>query len=418
MSIQSKVKGWVRGFLAIAVLCAASSAQAAVWPTQNQWNMAWEKKYQEWVAENMTTDFFMNPQKPVYYKISHDCADSIYFMRMAFAYENKLPFAINNIMKKGKLLSNDMRNWDRENKVNRVRKFMQYVADRVGTRSLHLDSFPVALADIKAGDLYVQPGAHSYIITGITDTGVTSIVSSTTPSSPKHMVRLFAYPFFIPQDKAKMRDGYRRFKWPQNIKKPMQQQPGYSNEQYVIAEQVKYNYVAFTDIIAKKLRRRAEPLQEKTTRVLYGLCAFAKERVNYVNDGLNQLRRIRAGGRQCMNRSEYDYYSTPSRDKRLKMYFNEVEKIAYAGGSLRRDEVSIELLARAIFHPQIPNHLNAELDRFCGLAAYPTNQKKFINLRQLWSNLKAGKVSSDPHASIANRWGLGATNHRATCPTY
>ncbi len=418
MRIQSKVKGWIQGFLAIVVLCATSSSYAAVWPTQNQWNMAWEKKYQEWVAENMTTDFFMNPQKPVYYKIAHDCADSIYFMRMAFAYENKLPFAINNIMKKGKLLSNDMRNWDRENQVNRVRKFMQYVADRVGTRSLHLDTYPVALADIKAGDLYVQPGAHSYIITGITDTGVTSIVSSTTPASPKHMVRLFAYPFFIPQDKAKMRDGYRRFKWPQNIKKAMQQQPGYSNEQYVVAEKVNYNYVAFTDIIAKQLRRRAEPLQEKTTRVLYGLCAFAKERVNYVNDGLNQLRRIRAGGRQCMNRTEYDYYSTPSRDKRLKMYFNEVEKIAYAGGALRRDEVSIELLARAIFHPQIPNHLNAELDRFCGLAAYPTNQNKFINLRQLWSNLKAGKVSSDPHASIANRWGLGATNHRATCPTY
>ena len=418
MSIQSKATRWIQGLLVFVVMFAASSAHAVVWPTQNQWNMAWEKKYQEWVAENMTTDFFMNPKRPVYYKMPHDCADSIYFMRMAFAYENKLPFAIHNIMQKGKLLSNNMRNWDRENQVNRVRKFMQYVADRVGTRSLHLDTYPVALADIKAGDLYVQPGAHSYIITGITDTGVTSIVSSTTPASPKHMVRLFAYPFFIPQDKAKMRDGYRRFKWPQNIKKTMQQQPGYSNEQYRVAEQVKYNYVAFTDIIAKKLRRREEPLQEKTTRVLYGLCAFAKERVNYVNDGLNQLRKIRAGGRQCMNRSEYDYYSTPSRDKRLKMYFNEVEKIAYAGGALRRDEVSIELLARAIFHPQIPGHLNAELNRFCGLAAYPTNQKKFINLRQLWSNLKAGKVSSDPHASIAHRWGLSSTAYQAKCPTY
>jgi len=418
MSIQFKAKTWLQGLLVVCLFTAASSVQAAVWQTKNQWSMAWEIKYQEWVAEKMTTDFFMNPKTPVYYRMAHDCADSIYFARLAFAYENKLPFVINNIMQKGKLLTNDMKNWDRENPVNRVRKFMQYVADRVGTRSIHLDTYPMALADIKAGDLYVQPGAHSYIITGITETGVTSIVSSTTPASPKHMVRLFAYPFFIPQDKAKMRDGYRRFKWPRNIKKPMQQQPGYSPEQYRVAEQVKYNYVAFTDEIAKKLRRRPEPLQEKTTRVLYGLCAFAKERVNYVNDGLNQLRRIRAGGRQCMNRKEYDYYSTPSRDKRLKMYFNEVEKIAYAGGGLRRDEISIELLARAIFHPQIPGHLNAELNKFCGLAAYPTNQNKFINLRQLWSNLKAGKVSSDPHASIENRWGTGSTPHRATCPTY
>jgi len=417
MCNKNQAKGWLAALLLL-LMSLASSAQAAVWQATQQWSPAWETKYQAWVAENWTTDFFMNPKKPVYYRMAHDCADAIYFMRIAFSYENKLPFAINNIMRSGELLTNDIKRWDKLPEMQRMRKFMQYVADRVGTRSLYLDTYPIALADIKAGDLYVHPGSHSYEITGITETGVTSIMSSTTPASPKKMVRLFAYPFFIPQDKAKMRDGYRRFKWPQNIKKPMQQQPGFSAEQYHIAEQVEYNYVAFTDIIAKKLRRRPEPLQEKATRVLYGLCAFAKERVNYVNDGLNFLRKIRAGGRQCMNRTEYDYYSTPSRDKRLKMYFNEVEKIAYAGGALRRDEVSIELLARAIFHPEIPEHLHAELDRFCNLAAYPSNQKRFINLRQLWSNLKAGKVSSDPHAPIENRWGLSSTPYRASCPTY
>lgn len=417
MCNQKNTKKWLSALLFLAVFI-ASSAQAGVWQAKNKWSTAWETRYQHWVAENWTTDFFMNPRKPVYYRVPHDCADAIYFMRMAFSYEHKLPFAINNIMRPGQLLTNDLKTWDRLPEGQRVRKFMQYVADRVGTRSLYMDTYPIALADIKAGDLYVQPGSHSYEITGITDTGVTSIMSSTTPASPKKMVRLFAYPFFIPQDKKNMRDGYRRFKWPQNVKKPMQQQPGFSNEQYRIAEQVQYNYVAFTDIIAKKLRRRPEPLQEKTTRVLYGLCAFAKERVNYVNDGLNYVRKIRAGGRQCMNRTEYDYYSTPSRDKRLKMYFNEVEKIAYAGGALRRDEVSIELLARAIFHKEIPGHLHTELNRFCGLAAYPTNHNRFINLRQLWSNLKSGKVSSDPHAPIANRWGLTNTPYRATCPTY
>ena len=151
MNIQFKAKVWLQGLLVLLMFSAGSSAHAAVWQAKNQWSMAWETKYQEWVAENMTTDFFMNPKKPVYYRMAHDCADSIYFMRMAFAYENKLPFSINNIMQKGKLLSNNMRNWDRENPVNRVRKFMQYVADRVGTRSLHLDTYPVALADIGTG---------------------------------------------------------------------------------------------------------------------------------------------------------------------------------------------------------------------------------------------------------------------------
>ncbi|WP_022950767.1 hypothetical protein [Leucothrix mucor] len=418
MANQRRVKNWLAGLVFLLSATGMSNAVAGVWTAQNQWSQAWEVKYQQWVAQNFKTDFFMDPKKPAYYQLSHDCADAIYFMRLAFAYENKLPFAINNIMRKGEFLDNNMRTWDGQSEVQRVRSFMKYVADRVGTRSLHLDTYPVALADLKAGDVYVEPGSHSYILTGITETGVTSILSSTTPASPKHMVHLYAFPFFIPQDKANMRDGYRRFKWPQMVAKPMQQQPGFSAEQYQIAENVQYNYVAFTDIVAQKLRRRPEPLQEKATRVLYGLCAFAKERVNYVNDGLNHLRKIRSQGRQCMNRTEYDYYSTPSRDKRLKMYFNEVEKIAYAGGALKRNEISIELLARAIFHPEIPGHLNAELNKFCGLAAYPTNQNRSINLRQLWGNLKAGRVSSDPHASIENRWGLSSTPYRATCPTY
>jgi len=418
MYTNNQLRDWVRGFILLLVLAGASSANAAVWKTKNQWSNAWETKYQQWVAKNFKPNFFMDPSKPVYNRMAHDCADSIYFMRLAFAFENRLPFAINNIMRKGELLSNNMRNWDRLPQQQRVRKFMQYVADRVGTRSMHLDTYPVALADIRSGDLYVQPGAHSYIVTGITDTGVTAITSSTTPASPKNMVQLYAYPFFIPQDKKTQKDGYRRFKWPQHVKKPASKQPGYSNEQYRIAEKVNYNYVKFTDEIAKKLRRRPEPIKEKTLRVLYGLCAFAKERVNYVNDGLNQLRKIRKAGRQCMNRAEYDYYSTPSRDKRLRMYFNEVEKIAYASGALKRNEISAELLARAIFHPEIPGHLNGELSRFCSLAAYPTNQNRFINLRQLWQNLKAGKAISDPHATIDQRWGIGDKPFKATCPTY
>jgi len=39
------------------------------------------------------------------------------------------------------------------------------------------------------------------------------------------MIQLYSFPFFIPHDVNGMSDGYRRFKWPRNIRKPMQQQP-------------------------------------------------------------------------------------------------------------------------------------------------------------------------------------------------
>ncbi len=93
-------------------------------------------KYQAWVAEKWTTDFFMNPTVPMYNRVAHDCADAIYFMRIAFSYKYKLPFAINNIMRPGELLTNDLATWDKLPETQRMRAFLKYIADRVGTRSL------------------------------------------------------------------------------------------------------------------------------------------------------------------------------------------------------------------------------------------------------------------------------------------
>lgn len=404
----------------IFLILSSTIVQSAVWETENNyWNGNWELKYQQWVSKNWKPDFFMSPAKPEYNRIPHDCADSIYLMRAVFAYENKLPFKIHYLNKKNKYITNLMTNWDKYPEDQRFRQFALFLNDRVGTRSFAKDSYPIALSQIKAGDLYVEPGTHSYGITGITDTGVTAIMSSTTPASPKHMIQLYSFPFFIPHDPVGMSDGYRRFKWPRNIAKPAQQQPGYSNEQYQIAQKVGLNYIPFTDIIAQKLQRRKEPLEEKTMRLMHSLCSFAKERVNYVNDGLAYVNRLRSQGkRQCMNAKEYDYYSTPSRDKRLFRFFTEVEKIAYQGGELTEDQVNAQVLARTIFHPELPDGLINELDEFCGLAIYPGDNKKHINLRQLWDTLKLGKVSSDPHAPFDNRWGLTETKYVGSCKTY
>lgn len=402
------------------VLTLLATAHAAVWTTDNNyWNGNWEIKYQKWVSEEWKPDFFLSRAKPQYYGIAHDCADAIYLMRAVFAYENKLPFKVHNALHKGQYLSNSMKNWDHLPEDKRFKAFAAYMNDRVGTRSLSNDTFPIELAQIKAGDLYVEPGTHSYAITGITETGVTAIMSSTTPASPKLMIQLYSFPFFIPHDPVGMTDGYRRFKWPRNIDKPSQQQPGFSNEQYTLAQQVGLNYIPFTDKIAEKLRRRPEPLEEKTMRLLHSLCSFAKERVNYVNDGLAYVNRLRSQGkRSCMNAKEYDYYSTPSRDKRLKRFFEEVRNIAYSGGALKEDEINGQILARAIFHPELPEGVYDELDNFCGLGIYPEDETKYINLRQLWKSIESDKISSDPHASFEQRWGLVDTKYTGSCKTY
>jgi len=407
--------------LIVCFLIFSQTSSADVWKTgNNHWNNNWENKYRNWVAKEWKPDFFMNTKKrPQYYRIPHDCADAIYLMRAVFSYENKLPFKIHYLAKKNKYISNTMKNWDKFPQSQRFRKFARFMNDRVGTRTFFRDSFPIALADIKAGDLYAQPGSHSYAINGVTETGVLAIMSSTTPSAPKNMIQLYSFPFFIPTDTVRMTDGYRRFMWPRNIDKPVQQQPGFSSEQYQIAQSVGLNYIPFTDIIAKKLQRRKEPLEEKTMRLMHSLCSFAKERVNYVNDGLAYLNSLKKKGkRRCMNATEYDYYSTPSRDKRLYRFFQEVYKIAYSGGKLTEDEVNAQILARTIFHPELPDGLLKELDDFCGLPIYPGNNTKHINLRQLWKSMDARKLSSDPHAPFVNRWGLTAKKYVGSCKTF
>lgn len=398
----------------------SQTASAKVWDSgTNIWTDGWEIIYQDWVSKQWTEDFFMRPSATNYYRIPHDCADAIYLMRAVFSYENKLPFKVHYLNKKDKYLENNMTTWDKLPEDQRFRAFSVFMNDRVGTRSFARDSFPIELAQIKAGDLYTEPGTHAYAITGITDTGVTAIMSSTTPASPKNMIQLFSFPFFIPHDKVGQTDGYRRFKWPRNIDKPANQQAGYSSEQYEIAEQVGLDYVPFTDVIAKKLRRREEPLEEKTMRLMHSLCSFAKERVNYVNDGIEFVKSFREKeNRQCMTATEYDYYSTPSRDKRLLRFFKEVEKIAYQGGELTEDQINAQVLARTIFHPELPDGLLDQLDNFCGLAIYPGDDVKHINLRQLWDVLSEGRVSADPHASFDNRWGLSDSKFVGSCKTY
>ncbi len=172
--------------IVVLMLLLGKSVSADVWKTgNNYWNDNWELKYQDWVSKQWKPDFFMSKLRPQYERIPHDCADAIYLMRAVFAYENKLPFKIHYLNKKNKYISNTMKNWDKLPADQRFRAFALFMNDRVGTRSLPHDSFPIELAQIKAGDLYVEPGTHSYAMTGITDTGVTAIMSSTTPASPK-----------------------------------------------------------------------------------------------------------------------------------------------------------------------------------------------------------------------------------------
>ena len=407
--------GWKLVFLSFVFLY--SPAHAMVWKSVNTWDKVWENRYQHWVKNNWTEEFFMNEKKPIYYKYSHDCADAVYAMRLIFAYEYKLPFVINNASRPGKTISNGMTRWDKYSEPRRVRKFLDYIADMTSTKTLAHDTYPIALDDIKPGDLYAAPGKHSYQIVNITENGVAEVMSSTTPKAPRFLDRIPSFPFYVPEDIKRKSDGYRRFIQPQNIRKSIKKQPGYSAEQYDIARAVNYNYVRFTDIIASALGKKKERADEKTLRLLIAMCMYANDRAVYVYDALWQLQEMRKKGRRCMNRTEYDNFSTPSRDRRLKSFFNAV-KNHYERNAKYKPWTQPQRWAKTLFSVGQPNPADVKkLNQFC-MVQMSLGEKYFIPLRELRQNLAAGKVISDPHAPLEYRWGAQLKPYKARCKTY
>ena len=393
-----------------------SLAHAEVWPTENQWDDSWEDRYRQWVKTSWKDDIFMNPAKPIYYKFENDCADAVYMMRLIFAFENRLPFVINNRDKAGQVISNKMGNWDNLPPPNRVRAFMDYVADMTSSESLRNDTYPVALAEIKAGDVYVAPGVHSYQIVEVTDAGIAEVMASTTRKQARYLLRTPSFPFYVPEDK-RYGDGYRRFKQPQNLGKPASEQPGYSLEQFEAAASVNYDYVKFTDIISHKLGKREERPDEKTTRLLLALCMYANDRSVYVYDALWYLQKIRNEGRHCMNAKEYDDHSTPGRDKRLKMFFDSLR--AHLDRVGRFDPGSQPARwAKAVFaNDQPPASEMKNLNDFC-MVQMTLGEEYYMTLRELRQNVDASSLVSDPHASLEYRWGITKTPFNSGCPSY
>ena len=396
------------------------TASAEVWPNENVWDDVWEGRYRDWVRTNWKDDIFMDPSKPIYYEFENDCADAVYAMRLVFSFENRLPFVINNRDKAGKIISNSMSTWDNLSPPQRVRQFMNYVADMTSSESLRNDTYPIALNDIKPGDIYVAPGVHSYQIVNVTDTGIAEVMASTTPKQARYLLRTPSFPFYVPEDK-RFGDGYRRFKEPQNVMKPANQQPGYSEEQFQVAAGVQLDYVAFTDVISKKLGKRVESPDEKTQRLLLALCMSANDRSVYVYDALWYLQKIRNDGRHCMNAKEYNDHSTPGRDKRLHLFFDSIRRHLDRVG--RFDPRSQPARwAKAVFSNDEPPPQEMKfLNDFCQVQMTLVDDGQpnyYMSLRELRQNVEAGSLVSDPHAPLAHRWGIIKQPFVSDCPTY
>jgi hypothetical protein len=409
----------LRALIFISVLVSAQLSQANVWQTTRQWDQRAESEYADWVRTQWSEGVFILPTSP-YRGIETDCAHATYAMRIIFAFEHGLPIQFLNHNVGGRaVISNEMKNWDGLKDANaKIRGFLGYVFGNTSTRTLGLDTYPVAVTaeTINAGTIYVDPGNHSVQVIDLTPQGVPVIQFSTVPSSVRFLTRLIGFPEMIPgQAKTNRDDGFRRFKTPEQIYLPVQKIPGYSLEQFSLASDALGDWNEYTKIFSAKLARVQSTPNDRATNMIQNICQAARDRVKAVRDGIIVSARNRDRNLSCMDGGDYYNTSTPDRDKVLREYFVQLQKLSVEQDFMTSPKNNYYhrfadfIVGNDSRDPNRESQFAKESDQNCDLSKMGIGGPlRSLLLPELYQLSIANKLISDPNATLEQRWGLEA----------
>ncbi|MBV2167654.1 MAG: hypothetical protein KUL82_03000 [Bdellovibrio sp.] len=424
----------LRNLLFSISLILSASAQAAVWTEVNDWSATYENRFAEWVRSEWRVDFFSrkylpNGQNNPYYGLRVDCADTVYSMRIIFAYENRLPFVAQDPTASGKTISNKMSRWDKENEITRVRNFLWFIYETMSTRSLPNDTYPIAISrdTIRSGALMAttKKNHHSWTVKEILPIGVPHLVFNSVVGSNSGygLQERQSWPNpdwvfetdFTPAGNA----GFRYWRPASYINKPVWEVPGYSEEQYRIPLNKWVRYVQ------NRLALRQETDNQLITRLMKTTCEGLTGRVIAVNDGLGYLKK----NSRCMDYATYDTYSTPNRDRRvfddfmsLRRSYREILQIN-GGNQLSADLVN---QLNKIF-PAIQKSVATEAAQMAvqGQTASSVCVTEYLpgqsmDLAEFKRRLFLGLISNNPHDDGSYRWGelRGPSQRARSCQSW
>lgn len=315
------------------------SSNDILWKAENEWTWDWEILFAKWMRENLHPLFFQE------LGIENDCADAYYQARMIFAYENKLPvsfrlasgdsyFTHRTLRSEWKKLKYD-KDW-RKNK--RFLKALDYIAGTTYTHTLARDTYPVEVTPqgLIEGTAYLTlsgNSGHTLLVNEI-NLGDNKEFANRLPmytlnsTVPKTIRPLFESMFSestLPTPTSKGHTGFVRFRWPRSTTSTTlidaQKMPFYSLEQYnpdlLIGENGED--LSFAIFVFKRLNPHFDP----TLRVTEGLIEIAsllEARKEVVDQGYIACKNNCADGT-----ADYENWSTPSRDRRLKNYILDLE---------------------------------------------------------------------------------------------
>jgi len=304
-------------------------AKGFLWEATQSWNWDWELKYAQWVRENANKQFFAD------HKIPADCADAALAFRWIFARINKLPAA--NHLANGQWMTHETfrKTWSKLpqhpdwKQDKRFLRALNDLLDSTYTHSLMQDSYPVAMNAES-----FREGIHHLALHG--SSGHTQIVNEVNANSPTQIPLKLIWAT-VPRDLAnlteggfwdgslpiKKESGFFRILWPKKsgnnwVYESQHNIPHYSEEQY--EEEFLGEETSFALALIKKISPNFDPI------LIYknGLDLIRtsiKQRIQVVEDGF-----AFCSTADCSEgTANYENWSTPSRDKRLRDNLKELE---------------------------------------------------------------------------------------------
>jgi hypothetical protein len=404
-------------------------ASSSVWTDHNQWSQEYEESYGKWIESEIVHTTMFTDKSSKYYGIKVDCADVTYALRAIFSYENKLEYKVRNpIYKSGhkyKYYGNSINKFDKYTKgMPRLVRYVNFLGDSLGSETLtYFDSYSAKIDKLSSGSIftykYKQASGkylrHVFNIKKVDEFGNFNMIWSNQQRKKNGSPMKYAEAFPVKHKPDKLQWGFKRFKWPSHFNKTeVKLNDLEGNEQHDLSKRLSEK--DFFKSVKDTLKIYDEGENSVVLKQLRLLCNQAKDRVGAVLDSITYQKKI---NNRCMDYTEFDEYSTPSRDGRLKGMFDNLATIytdmVNSGADSRLAPKNTTLVTAIINMDNVTFTDLEEVNEFCSFKYSKTSVK--INLADIYSRMKKGLVSTHPNDNLERRWGR-TTGKKTNCKAF
>jgi hypothetical protein len=299
-----------------------------VWEVgDRRWTIEEERRFEKWVDETITEDFFIR------YQIPTDCADAVYSIRWIYARINHLPAAATT--RDGRWIGHWSTDWKHLpthpewNMDERFRAALRYLLPMTWTGTLPLDTYPVRISSdsVTPGTLFLLTESHTGMIGHVfLDGSQTHPLQTWESGLPVKVRKLGLGYFFSTKPESSARSGLVKFRWPVSENGEwrylsVQEHPFYSEEQYT--SDFCKDSTDFVEAVARRIDPTNYAPTEKIMKVMGRITRYLRERVPIVLTGYEQCH-----NGDCPDGSEaWEIYSTPGRDGIIISLMDHLSKI-------------------------------------------------------------------------------------------